>query len=329
VSRCLVLASHLAQQGARVHFLSARLDAGVEAMIASASHRVARLAADDGLACREEILDSARSRSLLVVDHYSLDAQWERIVRPAVERLMVIDDLADRPHDCDLILDQAYGEDGARYRELVPPGCLGLFGTRYALLRSEFAALRSRSLKDLERADAPLDVHVFFGSFDVHRHSVRFAPLLAGLDGVRSVSIAVSEGFKARDELDALRVRSSGRIQWRVPGGDMASHMAACDVAVGAPGHATWERACLGLPAAYVAVSDNQAPILKRLSDAGFCAYLGDARALDAEQFVQGIRAFLADRGRLARMRQLAMAAVDGEGARRVSRALLASGVPS
>ena len=329
VSRCLVLASSLAQKGARIHFLAARLDSDVEAMIASAGHRVVRLAADDGLACRKEILDSARSRPLLVVDHYSLDAKWERLVRPAVGRLMVIDDLADRPHDCDFILDQAYGEDGSRYRNLVPPGCVGLFGTRYALLRSEFAGLRSRPLKNLERAGALLDVHVFFGSFDPRRLALRFAPLIACLESVCNISISVSEGFNAREPLEDLRLQSNGRIRWRIPGADMASHMAACDVAIGAPGHTTWERACLGLPAAYVAVSGNQVDILKRLADTGLCAYLGDARALDDRQFLQGAKDFLADRGRLVRMRRLAMQAVDGEGAARVSRALLGSRVPS
>ncbi len=42
----------------------------------------------------------------LVVDHYALDSAWEESLRPACRRLLVIDDLADRDHRCDLLLDQ-------------------------------------------------------------------------------------------------------------------------------------------------------------------------------------------------------------------------------
>ena len=345
LARCLVLASRLARKGARTHFLCARLDRAYGAAIARDGHGVKLLGvsrsmpplvpapdseiAEDALACREAILACKGPRYLLVVDHYAIDARWELALRPKIERLMVIDDLANRPHDCDLILDQAYGEDGARYAGMVPQHCVGLFGTQYALLRPEFAALRSRPLRDFGSTRGALDVHVFFGNADARGNSLRFAPLLAGLEGVGTVRIAVSETFGAREELDQLARRSNGRIQWCIPGPDMASHMASCDVAIGAPGQATWERACLGLPAAYVAIADNQIPILQRLSAAGFCTYLGKDGDLDDARFLGSMANFLADRLGLARMRACSMAAVDGLGADRVARAFAASAVLS
>ncbi|MGH8114388.1 MAG: UDP-2,4-diacetamido-2,4,6-trideoxy-beta-L-altropyranose hydrolase, partial [Rhodanobacteraceae bacterium] len=83
----------------------------------------------------------------LVVDHYGLDSRWERRVRPACKRLMAIDDLADRAHDCDLLLDQTLGRDEGDYAALVPKHCQLCVGPRYALLRPEFAALRTASLR--------------------------------------------------------------------------------------------------------------------------------------------------------------------------------------
>jgi len=345
LARCLVLASLLARNGARTHFLCARLDGTYGEAIVRAGHGVELLGvspspeplaaipdtvvAEDALACREAIRGRKGPRRLLVVDHYAIDARWERMLRPELERLMVIDDLANRPHDCDLILDQAYGEDGARYKGLVPQHCAGLFGTQFALLRPEFAALRSRPLRDVWTAGVALDVHVFFGSADAHRNTLRFAPLLAGLDSVGTVQVAVSESFGAREELDQLARRSNGRIRWCVPGPDMASHMAACDVAIGAPGQATWERACVGLPAAYLAIADNQVAILQRLAAAGFCAYLGEGGDLDDGRLLRRIEDFLADRRGLARLRACSMAAVDGLGADRVAQAFTASAVLS
>jgi UDP-2,4-diacetamido-2,4,6-trideoxy-beta-L-altropyranose hydrolase len=345
LARCLVLASRLAREGARARFLCARLDPEHEAAIARAGHSVDLLSvsrpldslapardaelAQDALASRDAVLACKGPRRLLVVDHYAIDARWERSLRPVLERLMVIDDLADRPHDCDLILDQAYGVDGARYAGLVPQRCLGLFGPQYALLRPEFAALRVRPLRNLESNGAALDVHVFFGSADAGRNTLRFAPMLARVDGVGTVRIAVSDTFKARAELDQLARRSGGRIQWCTPGPEMASHMASCDVALGAPGQATWERACLGLPATYVAIAANQVPILRRLAASGFCTYLGTDGDLDEARFLRGMADFIADRRALARARERSMAAVDGQGADRVAQALAAAAVPS
>src|SRR5690606_25891713 len=91
----------------------------------------------------------SRSSSLpdwLVVDHYALDQRWEAALRPHVRHLMVLDDLADRPHVCDLLLDQTWGRDPAAYAPWVPEGATVLCGSRYALLRPEFAALRPESL---------------------------------------------------------------------------------------------------------------------------------------------------------------------------------------
>jgi UDP-2,4-diacetamido-2,4,6-trideoxy-beta-L-altropyranose hydrolase len=98
----------------------------------------------------------------------------------------------------------------------------------------------------------------------------------------------------------------------------MAEMLSACDVAAGAPGTTTWERACLGLPAAYLATSMNQVPLLEHLDAMGFCRFLGSTAITD-EEFVDGFGAFLADRSVLTALRDRAWAAVDGRGAERLA----------
>jgi spore coat polysaccharide biosynthesis predicted glycosyltransferase SpsG len=102
----------------------------------------------------------------------------------------------------------------------------------------------------------------------------------------------------------------------------MAEHMSECDIAIGAPGMATWERACLGLPAAYVAVSENQIPILEKLAAQGFCAFIGLDRDIADKYFVETVTEFVGDGRKLAAMRDLGMVAVDGLGTERVASAL-------
>ena len=59
--------------------------------------------------------------SWVLVDHRDLDIRWETILRECVERIIVIDDLANKKHDCDLLIDQnLYEEMDKRYINLVP-----------------------------------------------------------------------------------------------------------------------------------------------------------------------------------------------------------------
>ena len=104
----------------------------------------------------------------------------------------------------------------------------------------------------------------------------------------------------------------------------MAEYMSSCDVAIGAPGMTTWERACLGLPAAYIAVSKNQVPILEDLAMRGLCLFFGVDHAITDGQFVNGFELFLGDHARLVAMRERGMAAVDGLGVERVAAVLSA-----
>jgi len=98
---------------------------------------------------------------LLIVDHYALDSRWERGMRDIARRILVIDDLADRPHDADWLLDQTYGRRTDAYEGLVPPACRLLLGSDYALLRPEFAALRL--LSRIEARAAILKRHATAG----------------------------------------------------------------------------------------------------------------------------------------------------------------------
>jgi UDP-2,4-diacetamido-2,4,6-trideoxy-beta-L-altropyranose hydrolase len=320
LSRCLALASCFAERGASVDFLCAPLAPAYRQQVADAGFRLTTITAgglDEDLRTSAAALASLRTGpAVLVVDHYSLDARWESELRCSVDGIVAIDDLADRSHDCDLLVDQAYASDGSRYAGLIPERCIGLFGTRYALLRPEFAGWRDRILPARERPSGVM--HLFFGSEDSRGNTARFAQLALKLPHVLEVRVAISPHFADTAALETLRQSHAGRMSWEVVGPRMAEHMASCDVAFGAPGQSTWERACLGLPALYVAVSDNQVPILRRLDEAGLCAYLDTDRNLTDEAFKARCSAFLGDRPALARMRETALGAVDGLGCGRV-----------
>jgi UDP-2,4-diacetamido-2,4,6-trideoxy-beta-L-altropyranose hydrolase len=340
LSRCLALASQLAERGASVCFLSAPLDQSYERQITARGYELMAIALEkhahesplaawldaDAQFCAKLLAASPRQeRRVLIVDHYSLDRRWHLVLRSSVDTIGVIDDLANRSHDCDVVIDQAYGGDASRYAGLVPDRCVGLFGTRYALLRPEFAQWRDKRMRSTRASGRPRVIHVFFGTEDTKANSLRFARLLLRIDPALEIRVAVSARYPDPDGLDELRRSSDGRMSWEMVGPRMAEHMAGCDVAVGAPGQATWERACLGLPAIYVPVSDNQVAILERLRAAGLCAYLDIDRNLSDEAFQHGCSSFLSNVEELEAMSARALSAVDGLGSVRVAEHVLSS----
>jgi UDP-2,4-diacetamido-2,4,6-trideoxy-beta-L-altropyranose hydrolase len=258
----------------------------------------------------------------LIVDHYGLDAAWEQALRPHVDRILVIDDLANRRHDGDLLLDQNYAPAGAsRYQDLLPPGGRTLLGPAYALLRPEYAqhrqTLRSRDIQ-VRR------VLVFFGGTDPHNLSGR---ALSALSDPALTHLAVDLVIGANHpQREALTVQAAARPGTRVhgPRPHLADLMAAADLAIGAGGATTWERCCLGLPSLVVSLADNQRPACAALAADGLIRYLGHADQVTAATLRAALVQAMRDPAGLRAQASVASATVDGQGTQRVIDALLA-----
>lgn len=206
----------------------------------------------------------------LIVDHYALGADWQRCLRAACDRVMVIDDLADRAHDCDLLLDQNLGRQRGDYAGLVPDACRILVGPRHALLRAEFPTLREASLA--RRAQPQLrHLLVSMGGVDKDNVTGRVLEALQAAALPADLRITVVMGATA-PWLAEVRERAAGMPRAtavRVDVTDMADLMADSDLAIGAAGTTAWERCCLGLPTLIVVLADNQRQGAAALQAAG------------------------------------------------------------
>jgi|CXWL01.1.fsa_nt_gi UDP-2,4-diacetamido-2,4,6-trideoxy-beta-L-altropyranose hydrolase len=340
VMRCLALAETLCEHGARVSFVCREDDGHLCDRIEQRGFIVCRLSVskpgtqvgdiptfwteleypwEEDVDLTSAALDTLGEKpDWLVVDHYGLDTRWETALRPYAQRVMVIDDLANRTHNCDALLDPTYRETAERYRGLLPSRACYLCGSQYALLRPQFRRQRQPFERTFPRVEDSR-VHVFFGGTDLGSYAVRFSRLL--LDHVKGVTTCavLSRSCTQYDQLRLLAGECPGRFSWKVDVQDMAASMANCDFALGAPGGATWERACIGLPTVYLAVSSSQAAILERLSLNGLCVYLGMADEVSDHAFVDGMKSFFADRSKLEAMRTQGMRAVDGNGVVRIA----------
>lgn len=256
----------------------------------------------------------------LVFDHYALDARTEAESARFAKRCMVIDDLADRAHACDLLLDQNFYYDAAtRYRGLVAPACRQLLGPEFALLRPEFAAHRLGRESRMGHVSRAL---VFFGAGDVGGGTSLTLEALARLANRKfSVDVVIGVNCRNRDVI-LNRAAQLPEVQCHEFVDNFAAMMAASDLYIGAAGTTTWERCCIGLPSLVIAVAKNQEVAIRDLALAGTVRLLGTIGDVTAATLTEAIRSAVQNPAALALESRRAMALVDGLGASRCAAAL-------
>jgi UDP-2,4-diacetamido-2,4,6-trideoxy-beta-L-altropyranose hydrolase len=274
--RCLTLANGLLGHGAHTTFVCRHIPQNLQEALQALGHACIKLPAHAdlpigtsyelahgawlGVAQNVDAQDTlaaigAQPCDWLIVDHYALDASWERTLRRCTSRILAIDDLADRQHDCDLLLDQnLYADARSRYLGKLPVHCHQLLGPRYALLRPEFARARS---KLRPRDGVVRRILLFFGGMDAADMTSHAMSELVQL-GCHDIEVDVVIGAN-HPSRDAIAEKCHF-LGWacHVQTQDMAKLMAAADLAIGAGGSATWERCCLGLPCITATVAANQ-----------------------------------------------------------------------
>ena len=258
----------------------------------------------------------------LVVDHYALDALWERSVKPHHQQLMVIDDLADRPHQCNVLLDQTFSRSEEDYKALVPAGCRTLCGSQYALLRPQFAALRDYSLQ--RRANPQLRrLLVTMGGVDHDNVTGRVLEALRGSPLPAHCKITVVMGSTA--PWLAVVVDQAQSMPWStevlVGVSDMAGLMAESDLAIGAAGATSWERCCLGLPTIMVVLAENQRLVAQGMGRSGAAKVLEDAHSI-GERLPELLQPMIECPAILWTMSRCASGIVDGYGVDAVTQLL-------
>ncbi len=271
------------------------------------------------------ILGGGEPVDWLIVDHYAVDAQWESRMRAHARHIMVIDDLANRHHDCDLLLDQnLYVDRETRYTAFVPQGCDLLLGPRHALLSPDFA--RQRASVKAKRFAAPYRILVFFGGVDATGEASRFLQAWArvGRDDL-SADIVTGIGNPRATAL-AEFAATLPRVQVHRHLHSMARMMAEADYAFGACGATNWERFCTGLNSTLTSVAENQLPLARDLAALGLVDYLGDWRQASVESYEHALAELDPGAQRLLQRRARILAEVDGYGARRIVERLTNTG---
>ena len=322
VMRCLALANALHEMGAEIWFACKAPTFNTLPFLKSSGHNLLELSAnDDG---HKELRAALTNVDWLVVDHYGLGADWTTPLRSWAHKILVIDDLADRALDCDILLDQTLGRKEADYRPHTPDGCRYLLGPEYALLRPEFAAARSQCLAHRHHnKQGPQNIFVALGTTDPHNVT---ETVLQALDSIEiDIQITAVLGSGA-PHLNIVREKASSHrhpVDIRVDVSKMADLMANADAAIGASGTSSWERCCLGLPTIAIELADNQHKISTALDKAGAIVFLGRYENLSQDRLKQAFMQLASNPKQLQRMSKSAAHICDGQGTLRTALELL------
>lgn len=347
VMRCLTLADALLTRGVHCHFICrghpghmidairqrgfevTALPAGASGFQLAPAGEVPLPAHADWLACdwqadAELTLHAAETikPDLLVVDHYAIDFRWENVLRAVVPSLMVVDDLADRRHACDFLLDQNWfgGDMQSRYQGLVPEHCLLMLGPGLALLKPEYATLRSL----MPPRDGEIRrVLVFMGGSDPADTTSK---VMEALDqpGLEHLVVDLVLGLNHPDP-EGLARKMAERHATHVHRGlsSLAGWMARADLMISAGGSTSWERMCLGLPAIVISIADNQTVTSAAMAEAGYIDFLGGCADVSIDAIAGAVRRCMGNPSRLTKMSRVSQDLVPGNGTQRVCDLLL------
>lgn len=336
IMRCLTLAEGLYEAGTKINFICRELPGNINKLIEDKGfvvHIMPEIDTDsygsglsrklpempwqvDAEQTAHILTDRSASGRLLIVDHYALDFNWENCLRPFVDKIMVIDDLANRPHDCEILLDQNLSlQSKERYDHLVTNTCRKLLGPAYALLRTEFAAKKEAVRV---RTGAVNRIFVFFGGSDPTHETLKALEALKLLiDEEFITDVVVGSSNPDRSIIKGI-CDSLPWSNYYCQVTNMAEIMLQADLALGAGGSTALERCSTGLPSIIISVADNQEPMARALEKKGSAVYLGKSECISVNDIVCAIKDLTSKPERICELSSNAINLVDGLGVQRV-----------
>jgi len=339
VMRCLTLADELRRKGAKIFFICRNFSGNISNYIRSKNYRVYLLEAEnecfhavnkqaetsryahwlevsqyeDAEQCR--VILEKFNVEWLIVDHYGIDYYWHACLKGNYQKLMVIDDLADRKVDCDLLLDQTFGRKDDDYKNIVVEPCELLLGAKFAMLRPEFLEWREFSLNRRKIPELK-NILVTMGGVDINNITEKILDVLNACALSVNVNIMVVMGAASLN-LNTVKKKSEGmryKTIVNINVNNMAELMAKSDLSIGAVGSTTWERCALGVPTIMLVIADNQKYASVKLAEANIGWVVSTP-----EQVCDTLKILLSDRESLISVSKVSSDIIDGRGVERVS----------
>jgi len=288
VFRCLSLANYFSQIGYQCSFICKYHVSAPFSLIESAGYSLYKLPLEKEFEASDEYSEWLGSSeqwdaqsilnlnlpkaNLLVVDHYGISAQWEAEVANLADKILVIDDLANRNHQCDYLVDTAIGRTLEEYEALVSENCECLIGPNFSILKQEFTYLRKHAEQKRIKQNKIEHVLVAMGGTDPKKLTLMALMAIEQLESYPKVTVILSSSCTWLDELKAHI--SSRQLNWvtlKIDIQDMPQEILNADFAIGAFGVGAIERCYLGLTSLNCVVAENQTYQSQAMIEASLC----------------------------------------------------------
>ena len=318
VVRCMALAEAFRDAGANIVFAVSEETLRTVGQLASGPDAVMASMSGEGSDWHSLLGAFPQGIEALIVDHYGLGEAFEQRAGGWARSVVAIDDFPTRRHTVTHLVDTTLGREPREYRGLVPDDAILMCGSPFAMLRKPFRTHRNAPEPRLAN-DGRLRLFISFGMTD----SVDMTGLvLDALVPIRDqVDIEIALGSTAPHIGDVHRriaAFDNARLLADASAEAMASMTARCDLAIGAPGSASYERCCLGKPSLLVQIADNQAGNAASLVSAGAAELVGVYPDITTASIRLAVVRLQRDGARRAALAAAASQVTDGCGTRRI-----------
>jgi UDP-2,4-diacetamido-2,4,6-trideoxy-beta-L-altropyranose hydrolase len=316
----MTLADELRQKCTDISFICREEPGNLISYIENRGYKIHQLPGEidietDRRLTKEILLKYETKPDWLIIDHYDIDISYEAPLRDHVKKIMVIDDLANREHDCDLLLDQNYSKNDNRYNGLVPENCIQLLGPEYAILRPQFQKPRG----NLRKRDGGVNrILLFMGgvdSKDITSKALRAIHMLDRSD--IAIDVVIGNLNPYHDEIKILTSKIPNTTCYQNVE-NMAELMSSADLCIGSGGTTTWERCSVGLPTITIIIAENQKNISENLDTEGAVINLGwyhNVAEINIKEIIEGL---IDNPQKIVSMSKESRRLVDGKGVGRV-----------
>ena len=288
--RCLLLAEALIKKNFKIFFVEDFLSENVKLTI-----KIKKLL----FISKQNLLLNLRDYKYIIIDHYNTSVSLERKLNQQYNKVIIIDDLANRKHSCDIIINPTYGAKNRDYKDFLDKKTTFLMGPKYSFLNDCFKDVRKKKIKN--NLSEVKKVHLFFGSNDASYFILKILKeiLIKYID--LEFNLVITKKYLRKNKLKNLEKKFTNFYLYEDVI-NMAKSMQHCDVAIGAPGITLAERGVLGIPSLYCAINKNQIKILKRLQANGIIDYIGFIEKVSVDEFLSSLDIFLSNKKRLTKM---------------------------
>ena len=319
--RCLTLAQELKNNFDKIIFLTQKDSGNFIGTIMKNEFEVIFIPTtnNDPNIIKNLITAYSENKNFLLIDHYDIDTDFESSLKNIFERIFVIDDLANRKHDCDLLIDQNYYRDlNQRYEKLIQNDTITLLGPKYAIIRPEFRKINKKTIKKNSQIKKIL---VSFGGSDPTNECKKVLDALCSIENSKFEIIVAAGIYNHKFEQLKKLYEKYSNIKIYSHVNDLSRLMLNSDLFIGAGGTTTWERFYMGLPSIVTIISDDQKESIEFLSDMGHVINLGLAKNVTSKTYVQTLQKPNSDL--IYNMSLHNQKLVDGNGSNRIKKQII------